>query len=341
MNTQNQNTTASGAGNTWIVALTVICVGIVGFGMFYSTNTISNPAFLAGQYLVYAFLIWAVFHLVLLRKRGAKVSAIAFTALFAALFAGGQIAASKHESLAVDEASSARQEVSRFASSAQQELSRLASTTSNSSGRPSPIKEVPIGDTDVRDVLAEMTRFIKESVDLTMAQKRDYELELEAIGWSSILDVQRINHDTALFESRVMIKRAKAIINKYEKISANYLHEGKARINTLNMSDAMKAEAFAGFEEGVIESAPKRDEIWRLEKQVVLQIENIFLLLADRQKWVVGGGRILFYNDNDLSKYNSYYETIQKIVQQQEQLKNSMLAESNRELEDLKNTLMK
>lgn len=341
MNAQNQNTTARGAGNTWIVALTVICVGIVGFGMTYSTNTISNPAFLAGQYLVYAFFIWAVFHVVLLRKRGAKVSAITFAALYAALFAGGLIAASQHAQQAVDEVSSARQEVGRFVSSIQQELSRFSSTTLNTSGRPSPIKEVPTGDTDVRDALGEMTRFIKESVDLTMAQQRDYELELEAIGWSSILDVQRINQDTALSESRMIIKRAKAIINKYENIYANRAYEAKSRINALNLPEELKAEAFAGFKEGMIESAPKTDETWRLEKQVVLQVENIFLLLANRQKWVVGGERILFYNDDDLIRFNSYIETIQRVVQQQEQIKKNILAETDQGLEILKNSVGK
>lgn len=60
MNTNDQSTTVVQGSNTWIAVLAVICLGIVGFGVFYSTNTISNPAFLAGQYLVYALFLWAV-----------------------------------------------------------------------------------------------------------------------------------------------------------------------------------------------------------------------------------------------------------------------------------------
>lgn len=101
MSTQNQSTAASTGDGAWIVVLAITCFGIVGFGAFYSTNTISDPAFLAGQYLVYALLLWGLFHAVLLRKHGAKINSIAFTALFTALFAGGLFAASKQKQEAV------------------------------------------------------------------------------------------------------------------------------------------------------------------------------------------------------------------------------------------------
>lgn len=68
-----------------------------------------------------------------------------------------------------------------------------------------------------------MERFVKEFIDRFVAQRNDYLLELEAIGWNSILDAQRVKNDTTLSESKVMIARAKAIIDKYEKKTADLM----------------------------------------------------------------------------------------------------------------------
>ena len=78
------------------------------------------------------------------------------------------------------------------------------------------------------------------------------------------------------------------------------------------------------------------DEQWKLEKQVVVQFENVFLLLAASKKWVVEGEQILFYTDDDLARFNSYIGTIQNLTQQQEQLQKKSYAEVNQNFEDLK-----
>ncbi len=89
-----------------IVNLVVLCLGILGFGFFYSSNTISDPALLAGQYLAYALLLWLVFAAIFLRKRSAKINSIAFIAIYASLFVGGLTAVGQQKQQAVKAISS-------------------------------------------------------------------------------------------------------------------------------------------------------------------------------------------------------------------------------------------
>ena len=330
MSTSDQSTAAPQGGNAWIVALAVICFGIIGFGMFYSTNTISNPAFLAGQYLVYALFIWAVFHAIFLRKRGAKISGISFAALFIALFAGGMIAASKQQ-----------QQAAQAVSSIQQELGRVASASTDSSGLPARIERTTIGNPKAKGEFGEMERFVKEFLDRFVAQRNDHLLELDAIGWNFILDAKRIRNDTTLSESKVMIERAKIITEKYEKKTADLVNGTRAHINALNMSESKKRVMLAGFERGMSESGKKIDEQWKLEKQVLLQFENIILLLAARKSWVVQGEQIIFNSEDDLTRFNSYIGTIQRLAQQQEQIQKSSFAEVSQTLNAMKNATEK
>lgn len=326
MTTQNQSMEMGIGENAWIVALAIVCFGIVGYGMFYSTNTISDPAFLAGQYLVYALLLWGIFHAIFLRKRGSKLSGIAFAAIYIALFAGGLIAASKQ-----------KHQVVQAISSIQQEMNRVATYATDSGGLPGRMERAPVQTPTASGEFGEIERFMKGLIDRMVAQRNDYLLELEAIGWNSILDAQRIKADTTLSESKVMIERAKAIIDKYEKKTADLMQDARAQITALNMSESTKREMLAGLEKGMSKSGKRLDEQWRLEKQVVRQFENIVLFLALRRNWVVQGEQILFYNDEDLAKFNTYIGTIQSLVRQQEQIQKSSYAEINQKFDALKN----
>ena len=86
----------------------------------------------------------------------------------------------------------------------------------------------------------------------------------------------------------------------------------------LNVSQSHKKRMLAEFDRRM--SSKQTDEQWRLEKQVILQFENIFLLLAASKEWVVQGKQILFYRDDEIARFNSYIDTIQTLTQQQEQI---------------------
>lgn len=325
MTTQSQHSGSSTNGSAWIGALVLVCAGILGYGILYSTNAVSDPAYLAGYYFVYALLVWGGFYIIFLRQRGKMIKFTAFVAIYVALFSGGMIAAFKQERQAV-----------KALSSVQQEINRVASSVNSPDGIPARIERFSSQSAEASGEFGEMERFMREFIDRLIAQRNDYLLELEAIGWSSILDANRIKDDAMLSESKVMIERAKAIVDKYEKKTSELLRDTKVRIGALSLPESTKKALLAGFERGVSRSESKLDEQWELEKQVVRQFENIILMLAASDAWVVKREQILFYSNNDLARFNSYIYAIQDLSQQQEQLQKSSFAEANRSIESLK-----
>jgi hypothetical protein len=316
---------ARGEDRIWVVALVILCLGILGFGVFYSTNTISDPAYLAGEYMIYAVPLWGVFYAVFLQKRGITISGIAFIFILGALLAGGLIAASP-----------GKQQIREALSSIQREISRAMGASVDSRVLPEQVEENPATIPEARGVFDNLEPLMKEFIDKIDSQQRDYLLELEAIGWKSVLDVQRIEHDPTLSESKIIVKRAKAIAEKYEQETADLLWNTRASIDSLNMPESSKEEMLAGFDRGMGKAGQQISEQWKLEKQAILEVEKIFVLLAASKSWVIEDGSIVFHND-ELARYNAYIENIQHIAQQQQQIQKESYVEVSRYLESLKN----
>lgn len=309
----------------WIVGLSIMCLGVFGYGIANSTNGIPDPAYIAGQSLVYALLLWAVFSVIFLRSQGSGARAVAFAALFLAFFTGDLVAASYQ-----------RQQVATVASSIQEEVNRVAAAQQDADGFPKRIERVKNESPKAAGDLGVMERFIKEHIDRLVAQQNDYLLELEAIGWNSVLDVSRIRNDPRMADSKLILERAKAIVAKYEKKSLDQLDGMATRINALNISDSNKRDMLAGLEKNMGKSKKRFQDQWTLEKEVVAQFESAVLMLAARNKWVLDGEQILFYNDSDAERFNLYIANIERLGQQQEKIQHDALVEANKKLDAMK-----
>jgi hypothetical protein len=77
--------------NIWKMALALICIGILGYGFFYSKNTTADLAYLIGFYLPFALIIWGIFYAAVARKRGVKIGGFSFIAIFICMIASGLI----------------------------------------------------------------------------------------------------------------------------------------------------------------------------------------------------------------------------------------------------------
>lgn len=327
MNKYEQSNAPSRGHGVWIVALVVLCLALLGYG---STNTVSNPAFLAGQNIGYALLVWGIFYAIFVRKCGATIGAVSFIAIYGALFFGGLIGASQQKQQAI-----------KAFSAIQQEITRVNTALVDSSGVPTQIDSNPATKPQARGEFGEMEHFMKGYIDRLVVQRNDYLGELQAIGWNSILDAQRIKNDTTLSESKTMIGKAKVVVDKYEKKTAVLVQDTRARMSVLTMSETTTKAMLAGFDESTRKASARMDEQWKLEKQGILQSENIVLLLAASKNWVVEGGDIVFSNDAELDQFNSYVQKIQEIAQQQEHMQKENYAKVNQKLEALKNAAAK
>lgn len=302
------------------VALALVCVAILGYGFFYSNNTTSDLAFLIGYNLPATFLIWGVFYAAVARKRGARIVGFSFLAIFISMIASELIGYSQQ-----------KQEAKQALSEIKSQFSELIESSTDAQGLPKRI-EKPINTTPkASGEFGEMERFMKEFMDQIASQRNDYLLELEAIGWNGILDTNRIKTDKNFVESKVTIHKAKEVVAKYTKNTQTLLESTKNNIRSLNISESSKTSMLSGFDRGMEKAKENIDAMWSLEANTIKEFENIITLLAAKKgAWVVEDEQILFYNDGDLARFNSYIASIQNIVKQQEAIQRQSIQRANR-----------
>lgn len=312
--------------NVWKIALGLMCIAILGYGLFYSKNTITNLAYLAGYNLPLTLVIWGVFYAAVVRKRGAKIVGFSFLAIFISMIASGLLGYSQH-----------KQEAKKVLSEIQGQFSELIEFSTASQGIPKRM-EKPINTTPkTRGEFGEMERFMKEVMDQAASLRNDYLLELEAIGWNNILDANRIKADKTFVESKITIQKAKEVVAKYTKRTQSLLEDAKDDIRSLNISESSKSGMLSGFELGTETAKANIDAMWSLEAKTISKFENIIILLSSKKEaWIVDGEQILFYNDNDLARFNSYIASIQNIVQQQELIQRQSVQTVNQNFDRMK-----
>lgn len=306
--------------NIWKVALTFICAAILGYGFFYSKNSTSDLAFLSGYSFPSALLIWGGFHAAVARKRGVKIVGFSFIAIYISMIASGLIGYSQQ-----------KQEAKQALSEIKSQYSKLIESSTDAQGLPKRIEKRINTAPESSGEFGEMERYMKEFMNQMVSQRNDYLLELEAIGWNWILDANRIKADKTFVESMVTIQKAKEVVAKYTKNTQTLLERAKDNIRFLNVSASSKRSMLSGFDHGMEKANKNIDALWSLEAKVIKEVENIITLLsANKGAWVVEGDQILFYNDGDLARFNSYFDSIQNIVKQQEAIQLQSVQTVNR-----------
>jgi len=232
-----------------------------------------------------------------------------------------------------------KQEAKQALSEIQSQYSNLAESLTKPQGLPkqiNPINTIP----KTGGQFGEMEKFIKEFMAQMVLDRNDYMLGLKAIGWNRILDSNRIKADKSFVESKAMIKKAKEIVIKYTNKTQILLRNTRKNIRSLNISESSKRTMLAGFDNGMEKTKGNIDAMWSMESKIINEFENIITLLsAKKGAWHIDGGHILFYNDSDLVRYNSYIASIQSIGKQQEVMQRQSIQTVNRKLDRMKNSL--
>lgn len=312
--------------NIWKISLALVCGGILAYGFFYSKNTASNLAFLIGYNLPAALIVWGLFYVAVTKKQGARISGFSFLAIFISMIASGLVGYSKQS-----------HEAKKALSEIQNQFSEVIEQSTDSEGFPKLIDK-PINTTiKASGEFGELERFMKEFISQIASQRNDYYLELEAIGWDSILDANRINNDKTFIESKYTIKKAKNIVKKYTQKTNNLLSITNENIRSLNISESSKRAMQTGFARGMEISKKNIDLLWALENEIISESENIINLLStNKEGWVIEGEQILFYNDGDLDKFNTYIASIHNILKKQEEMQRQSIQRVNSNFDQLK-----
>jgi len=192
-----------------------------------------------------------------------------------------------------------------------------------------------------KDEFGEIERFIKTFMNKAASQQHDYSLELDAIGWGSIFDFDRIKQDQNLIESKILIQKAKNIVKKYKDQSRALMSSAKNDINSLNISEDMKDEMLRGFEETQSDAQSQMDAFYDLESKIISEAESIMKLLSERKGlWEIKDGNIFFEKQSDSDIFNSHVAAIQEYAAKEQATHKKAAREATNRLNrfnDLKN----
>lgn len=324
----NTNTNNSHTNLKWVFILVIVCLGIFIYGSAYP-NTTNNFNFLFGQNLVHGFFIWGIFHTIL----GKKLKLDRTKASYSFLFIFGSLIASDFIGYSQQEFAS-----KQMFTEIQKDFSTITNSSTDAQGMPQRI-EKPLDTTPTtKGELGEMERHIKILMNHIVSLKNDYLLEINAIGWEMILDPSRLNEDSTLIESKIIIQKAKDILEKYRAKHHTLLKDLREDINNSNISESAKKQATNGFDASMAEASANIDASWNLEERTLEEFENIITLLsAKKDVWVIQNNQILFANDDDLNTFNSYIASIQDLVNKAEMLQKQNVQKINSDLDTLKN----
>lgn len=312
----------------WMFILGIVCLGIFIYGYLYP-NKSSNFSFLFGENLGYGFFIWGIFHTIL----GKKLKLNRTKAFYSFLFIFGSLIASDFIGYSQQKLAS-----KQMFTEIQKDFSTITNSSTNAQGVPQRI-EKPLDTTPTsKGEFGEIERYIKTLMNQTASLRNDYLLEIKAIGWEKILDTDRLKNDSTLIESKMIIQKAKDIVDRYKTRNYDLLENTRKDISNLEIGESSKQEMIRGFDESLVKRRAQIDTLWDLEAKTVTEFGNIITLLsAKKEAWVIQNNQILFASDDDLNTFNSYIASIQDLTSKEEAIQKQSIQNTNSSLDSLKN----
>lgn len=298
----------------WIAACAMLCTAVLAYGLSGNKDTSGGLAYQVGYNLPIAIFLSGALHLFFRKRESAQTSWLGFAFVYASLISTALISDHRQKS-----------ELRVAAAEMQQSIAAVELAASSGQAPPTLLPITPATSGEI----GKIEIFLKTMVNRVLSQHREYELELEAIGWSNILDGSRLKNDSTLTESRTMIQQAKDIVTKYQLRTDKLYAQMRRDIETSDMSAESKRSMLTGFDEKLSQGKSQAAELWSLEEQVLGQIENVFnLLSARRGGWQIQDGRVMFQRQADLELFNSYIEKVQAIVIKQKQVQSAAFQEA-------------
>jgi hypothetical protein len=150
----------------------------------------------------------------------------------------------------------------------------------------------------------------------SMLQVRNgYLAELDAMGWSNILDANRLKADTGLVESRRMIAQARAAGLSAVADSETAYNGFEALVQGADLEPKTKRDIIAGFNQNKARGLAEMRGTFALESQTLDQFEAMVELLG-RTEWVVEESQIAFQQDADVETFNGHFARINELTAQ-------------------------
>ncbi|MCS7064089.1 MAG: hypothetical protein NZM04_08645, partial [Methylacidiphilales bacterium] len=292
--------------------LIIICLGILAYGyIFHTKNTTSDLPQIIGYNLPFALLFWAIFYSVVGQKQGIKKSFMSFMAIYGSFIASDLISQQQKE-----------KEASIMLAEILKSYNVLISSVTN--GSREQYIDISAFDTipKAKGVYGEVEHFTKTLLIKIAKFRNEYQKEVDDINIDTLLDPTRLRQDKDLRESKLLIHKAKDVVDKYRALSYKLLEDSRLDIISLKISDDQKKIMLRGYDRTLIESRKIMDVIWGLEYNIILEAEKIIDLLSKKKgAWLIKNNEIIFKHDNDMTAFNNHLIAIQIMAHKQEEIR--------------------
>jgi hypothetical protein len=189
--------------------------------------------------------------------------------------------------------------------------------------------------------VGEIDKFMRTAVTRAATSRAAFRQELVSIGWFSLINADRIKNDKSFLESKATIAKAKSIVDKYDKERQTWIPLMETEVASSSMSPSLKSDVLAGLRKSIVKTGPRIDRLWELENQIVQTKEQVILMLEKSKKWRISDGKFVFSQPDELDQFRSYLGKIKDLAQQEKQIQQETLAETNSGIEAAKEELKK
>jgi hypothetical protein len=156
---------------------------------------------------------------------------------------------------------------------------------------------------------------------------------MEADGYDVLLDHERLRNDEGFRDSRAMVSKLKANVEKHHQEGTDLRENFHHRLDEFFDNPKDHANSVAGFKAGIAKSKPDFDEIWNLEAQIIDHMSTIIDILESAgDEWGVQGDTIAFTHDEHLDAFNATMAKITKAEERQDEIRQNRRASINERL---------
>lgn len=302
-----------------MIALAAICLAIVAYGQFVSTNERAISAYVIGQNTARAIGIWLAFRYLIARDLRLGPVSVALIPIFASLLLSSHLSHIR-----------TTREKDHFISHLQGEIQQLAAAggMQDLAARPPP----DIGGSDSGSYrVAEQV--VSEFTKRMATDHAAYVQALEQAGLVMLLDPERLRNDAGFVESRRVIDESRRLIDLHQAKSREteeWLHR---RIDATATVGGQKDEFLEGFGRGLADSRTARESFWSMDREMVAELASVIELLASRSNWQLSEEGIAFESDVDAAAYNQHLARVDELADTQERIRAEAYEKTMRRLD--------
>ncbi|CAN0502275.1 unnamed protein product, partial [Discosporangium mesarthrocarpum] len=166
-----------------------------------------------------------------------------------------------------------------------------------------------------------MEASLNDYLNQVVANGNNYLTELDAIGYNSLVDSERIRNDAGLAESRFIIERAEAIVDKYEQLNEQAAYDFRDSVAGQFVSAADRESFRASFDEKLEPNLERARQSWNLERDLLTKAYELVSFLAiSESSWTKEDDQYLFETDKNLAIFNQIFDEIDVMSAQQDAL---------------------